>query len=343
MHTPVIIINWKGIKDTLECMESVLRLKGTAFHIHLVDNGSGDGSAEILKGHFQENPQVTLHLLEQNLGFTGGNNHIMATLLKRYTDKEMPWIVLLNNDTTVEKDWLENLVQAGEETGAGMVSSKMIYFYDRQFMDNAGHYMLNTGEILPIGYMQPVENYPNRFENLGACGGAALYRSAMLRDIGLFDDHFSTGYEDAELGLRAVVCGYTAWYEPTAVVYHKGGQSLKKIRNLQYLVQIQSHILYTYFKLMPATFLWLNMPLLVARYVLIFIFDLLFLRKAYLQMHSIAWWQLLSRNRAAGREKRRNLFKNNKIKGGIEMFSKVEWFWKTDLRRLKDYLAALFK
>ena len=338
---PIIIVNWKGLSDTLECMSSVLQLEGLDFHIHLVDNGSEDGSAEALTQAFGGHPKVTLHLFDENLGFTGANNRIMEELLKAHDPNDLPWIVLLNNDTTVHPDWLVNLVQCGEETGAGMVSSKMVIYAEPELMDNAGHYMLNTGEILPIGHRKPIGEYTKRCQNLGACAGASLYSAGMLLDIGLFDNHFSTGYEDAELGLRAVVTGYECWYEPSAVVHHKGGQSLNKVRNLNYLISIQSHILYSYFKLMPRFYLWINLPLMVLRYVLIFCFDLAFLRVKYLQMHSRAWWDQLAGQVAERRRKRRLLFRGRKTLTGGQMFRRVEFFWRTDLRRLATYLRDL--
>ena len=337
---PIIIINWRGLEDTLECMTSALQLEGVSFHIHLIDNGSGDDSARVLQDTYGNDSRVTLHLFEDNTGFTGGNNRVMAWLLEQYDSNEMPWIALLNNDTAIEPNWLQALFDCGEQTGAGMVTSKMIIYDDRTLMDNAGHYMLNTGEILPLGHRQPVGRFESRIENMGACAGAVLYSSAMLRDIGLFDDHFSTGYEDAELGLRAVVCGYSCWYEPRAVVYHKGGQSLNKVRNLRYLVSIQSHILYSYYKLMPGMFLWLNMPLMVLRYIMIFGFDLLFLRRNYLIMHTTAWWEQIIVHGSERTKKRRSLFLNRSIRSGREMFSRIEWFWHTDWRRLKEYIGG---
>lgn len=342
MPIPIIIINWKGLDDTLECMSSVMQLERLDFHIHLVDNGSEDGSAEALTQAFGGHPKVTLHLFDENLGFTGANNRIMEELLEAHNTDTLPWIVLLNNDTTVHPDWLVNLVQCGEETGAGMVSSKMVIYAEPDLMDNAGHYMLNTGEILPIGHRKPIDEYTKRCQNLGACAGASLYSTDMLRAIGLFDNHFSTGYEDAELGLRAVVTDFECWYEPSAVVYHKGGQSLNKVRNLNYLISIQSHILYTYFKLMPPAYIWLNLPLMVLRYVLIFGFDLVFLRRKYLLMHSRAWLEQLTSHAGERVRKRRSLFRNRQSLSGMAMFKRVEWFWHTDLRRLNSYLRALF-
>jgi GT2 family glycosyltransferase len=111
-------------------------------------------------------------------------------------------LVLLNNDTVVAEDWLDQLVSFAERTQADLVSSKMVQYYDRQLMDNAGHYLLPTGEILPIGFGKSIDRYGRSFKNRGPCAGAGLYRWDMLRQIGLFDDYFSTGYEDAELGLR---------------------------------------------------------------------------------------------------------------------------------------------
>ena len=73
----------------------------------------------------------------------------------------------------------------------------------------------------------------------------------MLEEIGLFDEFFSTGYEDAELGLRAMLAGYTQIFAPEAVVRHRIGASIDKIRDRRYAVRLQVNINYTYLKLMP--------------------------------------------------------------------------------------------
>lgn len=162
-----------------------------------------------------------------------------------------------------------------------MVSSKMINYFDRTKMDNAGHLFLNTAEIIPIGTGEPIEKYETSFTNMGACAGATLYTVRMLRDIGVFDNRFDTGYEDAELGLRAIVSGYTSIYEPRAIAYHKMSSSVKKIMDRDYLAYIQQSIFYAYFKLMPRSFLIINTPQMLIKYLMVYLFNLLTGRKQF--------------------------------------------------------------
>ena len=165
MTIPIIIVNWKGLQDTIECVNSLLLSSHTDFHIFLIDNFSNDGSIETLQNLFGNHPKITLIENSSNLGFTGAHIEILHQLL----DQDYPYIALLNNDTSVESDWLSNLIRCARETGADMVSSKMIYYFDRTLMDNAGHKILNTGEILPVGHKEPVEKFTKRFENIGPC------------------------------------------------------------------------------------------------------------------------------------------------------------------------------
>lgn len=231
---------------------------------------------------FGEDARISLIFNEENLGFTKAHNKLFKLILK---EKDSPkYIALLNNDTIVEPNWLTELLLCAKESEASMIASKMVNFYDRTKIDNVGHYMLNTGEILPIGHGQSVSSYQTRKENIGACAGGCLYSSDMLKDIGLFDEYFSTGYEDAELGLRATLAGYKCIYEPKAIVYHKMGNSIGKIFDYQYALKVQKNILYTYFKLMPVSNILLSIPSLILRYFLMSVVYLLFRKWKYLKL-----------------------------------------------------------
>lgn len=279
---PIIIINWNGFSDTLECIDSVLKLGKTDFHIHLIDNGSDSSEGLRLSELYAEHEKVTVHCYKKNLQFTGAHLKIWNEVLSK--DNSIDYIALLNNDTVVDPLWLDALMTIANEKQCAIVASKMIQYDDRTLMDNAGHKMLNTGEILPIGHGKNVSQYKEPFLNVGACAGAALYQTSMLRRIGFFDDHFTTGYEDAELGLRATVSGYASWYCPGAIVYHKGGQSIKKIFNMQYSTSIFSHILYSYFKNLKTSDLLLNLPSLIFKYSCMIMIDLLLFRVDYLMV-----------------------------------------------------------
>ena len=230
---------------------------------------------------YEKSDRISVHQYDKNYGFTGAHLKIWNELLK---EQQNDYIVLLNNDTTVDPLWLSELVQTAESKQCGIVSSKMIQYYDQTKMDNAGHKMLNTGEILPHGHDRPISKYESTFRNMGGCGGAVLYSTEMLREIGFFDDYFSTGYEDAELGLRAVVSGYECWYCPDAIIYHKGGQSIKKIFNEEYSTTIFTAILYSYFKNLSIVDLILNLPFLLFKYLCMIVIDILFMRWKYLRI-----------------------------------------------------------
>ena len=233
---PIAIINWNGLADTKECISSVLASKGIDYTIHLLDNASDNNEYDELSQLYKDTP-VTVHYSDVNLGFTGGSNLLFDIILK---ESKSEYIVLLNNDTIVDELWLSELVKHAKSKKSHIVSSKMISYYNRDAMDNAGHMMLNTGEIIPIGHARSKTEHNDPTTNMGACAGAALYNRNMLEEIGVFDPVFSTGYEDAELGLRAKVFGYNCTYCPSAIVYHKMGSSIRKIFNEDY-----SCLLYT--------------------------------------------------------------------------------------------------
>ena len=285
---PIIIVNWNGYEDTIECIDSTEGLTGTPYHIHLIDNGSDNREGAQLAALYEGSPHITLHQYDQNYGFTGAHLKIWDELLK---DQESDYIVLLNNDTTVDPLWLSELVDTAIDKQCGIVSSKMVQYYERTKMDNAGHKMLNTGEILPYGHDEHIAQYQSPFRNMGGCGGAVLYNTEMLRKIGFFDEYFSTGYEDAELGLRAVVSGYECWYSPDAIIYHKGGQSIKKIFNEEYSTSIFTAILYSYFKNLSVIDLIINLPFLLFKYLCMLIIDIIFLRWKYLRIMLRSLWR----------------------------------------------------
>jgi GT2 family glycosyltransferase len=327
---PVIILNWNGVMDTLSCVDSVLAQDYPAVRVLLVDNGSDGDDADVLAGHFGQDPRVTLVCNTQNLGFTKGNNRILAGLLE--AEDCPPFVFLLNNDTVIEPDCLRRLLACAQETGAGMVGARMVNYFDRTRMDNAGHRMLNTAEIIPLGHGDPVGFHDERMDTMGACAGAALYRTAMLRDIGLFDPFFDTGYEDAELGARAVFLGYRSVYEPTAVVYHKVSQSVRKVMGYGYLLRIQVNIFYTYFKLMPRLALVLNLPSLVFKYGMVLLIDILFFRVKFLRIMLHAFHASFFIHGRAIRNARRDFQRKHKPRS-FPLLRRLECFLLFDTRR----------
>ena len=277
----IVILNWNGVEDTLECVSDLLESAYPHFVIHLVDNGSDGDDESQLRSAFSDG-RVRVSANPTNLGFARGVNQAVQEILD---DATVQFVALLNNDTSVDPQWLGALVQCARDHDAALVASRMVNYFDRGVMDNAGHLWLNTGEILPRLTGQPVAAAGTECHLVGACAGAALYRADMLREIGLFDEYFSTGYEDAEHGLRAFLCGYETVYCPDAVVYHKVSQSLDKVRDFDYAVSIQKNIHYTWLKLTPLSVAVLNSPFILLKLILVPLTAALFGRGTLMRAH----------------------------------------------------------
>ncbi len=336
MKVPIIILNWNGIADTEECLESIFNQTYDDYKVYLLDNGSNENDVRVLKEKYVAHPKIELIFEAENHGFTRGNNLI----LHRYILPEISYkyVILLNNDTTVPTDWLANLLQSIETHQADMIACKMVNYYDHKRMDNAGHKMLNTAEVIPAGYAESVEDWQEMHENMGACAGAALYSVDMLRDIGVFDEYFDTGYEDAELGIRANVLGYTSIFEPNVIVYHKESQSVNKIIDYDYLLKIQLNIFYAYFKLMPASFLLLNLPFLVFKYLTILIIDIVFIRPKFLKIMLDAISKTLFKERKTILTARRAFHQKHKTISTWKIQRKLEFFLWFDIKRFVKYV-----
>ena len=281
---PVIVLNWNGFEDTVECIDALLVGCDVDYRVVLVDNGSSGDDYERLQVRYASQARIDLRRNSRNLGFARGVNAVLRELLAG-SDLRSEFVALLNNDAVPEAGWLSALVAAAETSGADAVTSKMIRHDDPDKLDNAGHVFLNTGEVLPRGAGQSPRDYSEHASVAGACGGACLLRSAMLDEIGLFDEFFSTGYEDAELGLRAMLAGYRQIYAPDAVVRHRIGASIDKIRDLDYAVQLQVNINYTYVKLMPVPVVLWNFPWIVLKSVALLTLPLLIGRWRLLEVH----------------------------------------------------------
>ena len=331
-HIPIIIVNWNGIEDTLACMESVLEMPmNPPYHVHLVDNGSKDNQFKKLENKFQNEENVTVHSNKTNLGFTRAHINVYEEILKAQED--IIWVALLNNDTLIKPNWLKELVDTGEQHHADMITAKMLNYFDPESIDNIGHLMLNTGEILPLGHGQHSNDRNEVSENFGSSAGSCLYRKSMIEEIGFFDLYFSTGYEDAEFGLRAIVAGYKSIYAPEAICYHKKGQSVKKIFDGNYTAMIQTSIFYAYFKLVPWPLIIISLPFIFIKGILLFITNLLFLKPKFLGIMIKTWLIILTSWKAImiQRKKARSRMKNR-----ISIFKlaeKMTFFFWFDVKR----------
>ncbi len=218
-HVSVVVPNWNGERFLETCLSSLRRQSYEDFEVILADNGSTDGSVGFVEENF---PEVRVVRLPQNRGFSAAVN---AGIKASAPSAEH--VVLLNNDTEVDPGWLAALVEAAERRPeAGLFASKLVDFEDRRVLDGAGDALRKSGLPLRVGHGEIDRGQFEREEFVfSACAAAALYRSSLFREIGLFDEDFFSNCEDGDLSFRAQLAGHRCLYVPHSVVYHMGSAS----------------------------------------------------------------------------------------------------------------------
>ncbi len=208
----VIIPNWNGLKFLAPCLDSLTKQTVEPVEVIIVDNASTDGSQALIRDRY---PEVTLIELPENRGFTGACNVGMEAA-------QAPIVILLNNDTEVEPDWIEQVLAAFDRhPDAGSIASKMLLYDQRDTLHNAGDFYRVDGQAGNRGVWQKDgPEFQQEQAVFSACGGSSAYRRAMLDQIGLLDDAFFFLMEDVDLGWRAQLAGWQCIYAPQAVVYH---------------------------------------------------------------------------------------------------------------------------
>lgn len=207
-----IVVNWNGAHLLCQCLGALARQTFRDCEVILVDNGSSDGSVPLVQREF---PGVRILRNLRNRGFAAANNQAIAATASDY-------VALINNDAVAEEDWLERLVAAAEEQPAlGSCASKMVFAQSPATINSTGISIDLAGIAWDrLGGLTdgPVSNVKR--EVFGPCAGAALYRRAMLDDIGLFDEDFFAYLEDVDLAWRARLRGWRCLYVPQAKVAH---------------------------------------------------------------------------------------------------------------------------
>jgi len=211
----IIIVNWNGVQFLQDCLSSVSRQTYPNFDIYFVDNGSTDESVSYVKDSY---PNIRLICLKNNYGFAGGNNRgIEAALM----DRDIDYIVLLNNDTVVHPDWLRELIITAErDEKIGAVGSKMIFYHDRERINTMGIVPLKNGNALNYRKHEKQEAHTETEWIFAPCAGAALYSRKALEKTGLFDEDYFCYLEDVDLGHRLNKCGFISYVAPRSIVYH---------------------------------------------------------------------------------------------------------------------------
>ncbi|MCS7060870.1 MAG: glycosyltransferase family 2 protein [Anaerolineae bacterium] len=249
----IVIPNWNGLRYLPDCLTALQAQIFRDFSIWLVDNGSIDGSVEWVRSHA---PQVNLLTNSVNRGFAAANNQAIRAGCA-------PYIATLNNDTVADPDWLAELIgalEADEQLGA---AASLMVFADRPAMINSAGIAVDRLGIAwdRLGGRPVTDGEDTPTPVFGACAGAALYRRAMLEEIGLFDEDFFAYLEDVDLAWRAQWAGWSAVFVPSARVVHHhsatGGEGSPFKRRL-----LGRNKVWLILKNYPLPYLWLYWPLI---------------------------------------------------------------------------------
>lgn len=263
----IIILNWNGWKDTVECLESLYQIKYPNYNVILVDNGSKDSSIQKIKDYCKgktkpkskffkytsknkpikiieytreeaeagggkekeienllSNRKLILVKNEKNYGFAEGNNIGMRYALKALNPD---YVLLLNNDTVVDKEFLGELVRVAEgDERIGIIGPK-IYYYDRRDIIYYAGANINFWLLHSKGGEGKVDD--GQFDNIkeidAVSGCAILVKSYLLKNVGELDPEYFAYYEEIDWCIRAKRAGYKVVYAPKAIVFHKGAES----------------------------------------------------------------------------------------------------------------------
>ena len=264
----VVIPNYNGKRFLAACLKALLSDAPEA-ELLVVDNGSADGSRELVEREF---PGVRLIALDQNYGFPRAVNEGIRAASR-------PYVILLNNDTEVLPGFTDALADALEADGrAFSAQAKLISLYDPERIDDAGNYDCALGWAFARGKDRPAARYEEPGAVFAACAGAAAYRRELFEKIGSFDEAHFAYLEDIDVGWRARIAGYRNLYVPSAKVLHAGsGTSGSRYNEFKVSLSSRNNI-YLIWKNMPFLQILLNLPLLAAGFGLKYLF---FMKKGF--------------------------------------------------------------
>lgn len=227
----VIILSWNGWREIIPCLKSLRRVDDPPIHVLVVDNGSTDDTLEHLHAFQASTEAPRFAILENgaNLGFAGGMNVGM----KKALEEKAEWILLLNQDTTVDPDFLRGMLKAtATDEKIGMVNPKILLADPPDYIWSVGgevNGMLTRGTHIGYGERDSGQyDLPEVRDTEYATGGCLLVKSSLIRDIGLLSDAYFLYYEDVEWSLKARRSGWRCVITASAKIWHKGAASSKE-------------------------------------------------------------------------------------------------------------------
>jgi len=241
----IVLLNWNGWQDTLECVRSLRRMEYKNWHIVVVDNGSSNDSVERLKEIF---PEVSIIETHQNLGFAAGNNVGIRDALANKAD----YVFVLNNDTTVSPNTISQFVEFAEKHPEAALMGPSIDRRNPQrewpirrkmnLLTVLCAFTALRRIITRIPMIREIfyctQNQPSPVQFLP--GSALFFRAASFEKIGLFDEATFLDFEELIMAEKLRRVGFSAYFVPQARIWHKGSASAASLRAKRYIENAKS-------------------------------------------------------------------------------------------------------
>ena len=224
----IVIVNYNGYKDTIDCIRSLKNIDYENYEIVVVDNNSADDSVLKIRNNF---PKVRIIESSVNLGFSGANN----LGIKYSIDNKADYVLLLNNDTEVEKDFLKNIIERVKKEGnVGISTGKIKYFDNKDIIWYAGgKFNRFKGNSYHIGLDELDKNqydYETKVTFISGC--FMLIPIHIFKEVGLLSEEYFLYHEDTDYCCKVMKKGYKLFYYGKSVIYHKVSSSTGKNSDL---------------------------------------------------------------------------------------------------------------
>ena len=236
----IVVLNWNGWQDTIECLGSLFQVSYPNLNIIVVDNGSKDGSVAKIRDYIKSK-QKSAEILElgTNLGYAAGNNMGIKQAL---SDPGVKYVLILNNDTTVDQDFLSKMMEVfSDNPKCGLVGPNILDYATRKYLPGPWPRQLKWMEILM--YFSPLKvifmNLPFTDKHLLKgdkpqkayvfAGSCLLFKREAIESINGFDEKTFLGWEEWIVSDKLTNLGYELYAAPLSIIYHKVGQGTKKL------------------------------------------------------------------------------------------------------------------
>lgn len=226
----ILVLNYNGYKDTIECVDSLLNISYENFKIIIIDNKSSDDSLlELKKQKWGE--MVEILELDKNYGYAAGNNKGIEYALINGAE----YICVLNNDVIVEKDFLSNLVNKYKKNNnIAVIGPAICEYNDSEIIQSTGAFInLKKGQVPPINNGIKIEEIGEKDISCDYIGGACmLFNKNIIEKFGFIPENYFLFFEETEWCYKIKKSGMNIICSTDSIIYHKGSISINKIGGL---------------------------------------------------------------------------------------------------------------